>query len=304
MNFNETTHLMSGIYRIIFENGKSYIGLTNDLRRRMIEHLGKDLREHPELPISKAIQKYSIKNIELIEKIEAENRAKMIEQEKYWISYYDTFNNPEKGYNITPGGDGAASGIYNVSASLNQEQLDIVINLLINSELTYEEIIDKLGITITRDVIRGINSGLHYKQSSLNYPLRKERVKKFGVNNKTSKFYQNENLLNEIIVALKNPAISFNEISELYDISLSTLTLINNGKKYVQKELQYPLRPKNANQKRFFSKDEMTYIKKALESKQTMQSIATHLKCDRKVISDINQGKRQPQPDWNYPLKK
>lgn len=65
----------------------------------------------------------------------------------------------------------------------------MVINLLINSELTYEEIIDKLGITITRDVIRGINSGLHYKQSSLNYPLRKERVKKFGVNNKTSKFY-------------------------------------------------------------------------------------------------------------------
>lgn len=121
MNFNETTHLMSGIYRIIFENGKSYIGLTNDLRRRMIEHLGKDLREHPELPISKAIQKYSIKNIELIEKIEVENRAKMIEQEKYWISYYDTFNNPEKGYNITPGGDGAASGIYNISASLNQE---------------------------------------------------------------------------------------------------------------------------------------------------------------------------------------
>lgn len=36
----------------------------------------------------------------------------------------------------------------------------------------------------------------------------------------------------------------------------------------------------------------MTYIKKALKSKQTMQSIATHLKCDRKVISDINQGKR------------
>lgn len=44
MNFNETTHSMSGIYRIVFDNNKSYIGLTNDLRRRMIEHLGKDIR--------------------------------------------------------------------------------------------------------------------------------------------------------------------------------------------------------------------------------------------------------------------
>lgn len=44
MNFNEITHSMSGIYRIVFDNDKSYIGLTNDLRRRMIEHLDKDIR--------------------------------------------------------------------------------------------------------------------------------------------------------------------------------------------------------------------------------------------------------------------
>lgn len=44
MNFNETTHSMSGIYRIVFDNNKSYIGLTNDLRRRMVEYLGKDIR--------------------------------------------------------------------------------------------------------------------------------------------------------------------------------------------------------------------------------------------------------------------
>ena len=84
MNFNETTHSMSGIYRILFENEKSYIGLTNDLRRRMIEHLGKDVREHPELPISKAIKKYSIKDIILLEEIDANDREKLKQQEKYW----------------------------------------------------------------------------------------------------------------------------------------------------------------------------------------------------------------------------
>ena len=304
MNFNETTHSMSGIYRILFENEKSYIGLTNDLRRRMIEHLDKDVREHPELPISKAIKKYSIKDIILLEEIDANDREKLKQQEKYWIAFYDTFNNQDKGYNITPGGDGASSGVYNVSASLNQEQLDLVIDLLLNSNLTYEEIIDKLNISITRSVIRGINAGTHYKNPNLKYPLREKRLDKTGIENKTSKFYQNEDLLKNIIEALKNPQIPFTEITQLYGISSSSLTLINTGKKYKQDNLTYPIRPKNANQKRVFSQEEMEYIKSALHRKETMQSIATYLKCDRKVISDINCGKRQKQLDWEYPLNK
>ena len=55
MKLEETKYNISGIYKIIFDNNKIYIGRTNSLRRRMIEHIGKDVREHPELPISKAI---------------------------------------------------------------------------------------------------------------------------------------------------------------------------------------------------------------------------------------------------------
>lgn len=295
---------MSGIYRIVFDNNKSYIGLTNDLRRRMVEHLGKDIRQHPNLLISKAIKKHSIKNIELLEEIEPNDRRKLKEREKYWIAFYNTFNNINQGYNTTPGGDGASDGIYNVSASVNQEQLNLIINLLLTSNLTYEEIIDKLNISITRNVIRGINTGTHYKNPKLKYPLREKRLERYGFENKTSKFYNNKSLLKDIINALKNPQISYDEISQLYNISKSSLTLINTGKKYKQVDLQYPLRPKNANQKRFFSKEEMLYIKKALQNRETMQSIASKLNCDRKVISDINSGKRQKQQDWKYPLNK
>lgn len=39
----------------------------------------------------------------------------------------------------------------------------------------------------------------------------------------------------------------------------------------------------------------MLYIKNALQNKEKMQSIALKLKCDRKVISDINSGNRQKQ---------
>ena len=34
-----------------------------------------------------------------------------------------------------------------------------------------------------------------------------------------------------------------------------------------------------------------------------MAQIANKLKCDRKVISDINSGKRQKIEEWSYPLK-
>lgn len=303
MKIEDITHDMSGIYQIIFDNNKSYIGLTNDLRRRMIEHLGKDLRDHPELPISKAIKKHKIEDIKLLEEIDAFDREKLKSQEKYWIAYYNTFLDKTKGYNITPGGDGAAAGIYNISASLNQEQLDLVINLLQNSNLTYNEIIDKLNISITVAVIRGINSGTHYKNDSLIYPLREKRLERYGLENKTSKFYNNEELLHKIITDLQNPSISFKELEQIYDISQSTLTLINTGKKYPQQNLTYPLRPKNANQKRIFTQTEMEYIKQSLEQKIPMAQIANKLKCDRKVISDINSGKRQKIEEWSYPLK-
>lgn len=302
MILDDITHEMSGIYQIIFDNGKSYIGLTNDLRRRMIEHLGKDIREHPELVLSKAILKHSIVNIKLLEEIDGNDREKLKEREKYWIAYFDTYNN---GYNMTEGGDGLKSGIYNPSASLNKEQLDKVIYLLQNSNLTYEEIIDKLGITITRNVIVKVNNGTHYKDSSLKYPIREKRVEHYGINNKTSKFYNDSDSLQKIIEAIQNPKLSFSEISKMYNISTSLLCNINNGTKYYQDNLSYPLRQKNANQKRYFTNDEMLFIKNNLENKtMTMSKLAEVLHCDRKVISQINQGIRQRQDNWEYPLKK
>lgn len=138
---------------------------------------------------------------------------------------------------MTPGGDGASSGIYNISASVNQEQLDTIINLLLTSDLTYEEIIDELNISITRNVIRGINAGIHYKNPKLKYPLREKRLEKYGVKNKTSKFYNNTFLLQQIINDLKNPKIPYDKICQKYSISKSSLTLINTGKKYRQNNL-------------------------------------------------------------------
>lgn len=44
----------------------------------------------------------------------------MIEKEKYWIQYYDSYNN---GYNQTLGGDGASFGEVNVNSCLSEEDV-------------------------------------------------------------------------------------------------------------------------------------------------------------------------------------
>ena len=108
--------------------------------------------------------KHNTKDIIILEEIEATNRELLKEREKYWIDYYKTFSDNTKGYNISPGGDGASAGIYNVSASINQQQLDLIIDLLLNSTLTYEEIKNKVGCPSV-SVITGINMGNHYRDN-------------------------------------------------------------------------------------------------------------------------------------------
>lgn len=223
------------------------------------------------------------------------------EKEKYWIKKFDAINN---GYNLTLGGDGASEGVYNHQASLNEESLKELYNLLLNSEFQYSEIAEKLNISIS--IIERVNCGHHYFNPNLDYPIRKKRISKFGLKNKTDAFYNREDELLSLINDLKNTDISFTVLKEKYKIKSTTLSLINVGKKYFNEKEDYPLR-KNAKstQKRIFTDQEMEYIKSSLENpKISMAQISQKIQCDTKVISAINKGIRQKRPDWNYPLRK
>lgn len=292
---------IQGIYKINFPNGKCYIGLSNQIRTRIKEHINKDYREHPNLPISKAINKYGITDVEILEEVQGD-RQLLQEREKYWIQYYDSTNR-EKGYNLSPGGDGTAEGCLNHQAKLNNEQILELYDLLLNSTLTYEELGEKFNLD--RISIGRINAGTHYFSSELNYPLRKTRIDRFDLDNKQSAFYGKEEELNNLYYDLQYTQISYDELQKKYDIKLSTLSLINRGKKYHNSELKYPLRPKNELRKRIFSMEELIFIKEELEKCElTMKEIGKKVSCSSETISSINKGLRQKQSDWEYPLRK
>ena len=300
MKREDIPYFTSGIYRILFNNtDKSYIGLSNNIRRRITEHCHKDILDHPELPISKAILKHGIKDIEILEYIPAEERKILCEREKYWIQYYRSLTT-QNGYNVSIGGDGANTGTNNPASKISEDELQEIIQLLKNTQLTFLEIGNQYNLN--RNTISSINQGKTYYNESNHYPIRKNKQ---ALNNKHSTFYNNEEKLHELIQTIKtSPQKTLAEIAKEYNISYSLISNINTGKRYKLDSEIYPIRSKNTSFKRIFDEKEIQNIYNDLaNSTLTMKDIGKKYSCDSKVISDLNTGKRQAQQNQTYPIR-
>lgn len=92
-----------GIYKYQNKiNGKIYIGQSNNIEKRYQQHIyDAEYRAEKGTGIDLAIKKYGIENF-TFEIIEQCSLNIIDEREKYWIKYYDSYNN---GYNRTIGGN-------------------------------------------------------------------------------------------------------------------------------------------------------------------------------------------------------
>lgn len=96
---------MSYIYKITNDiNNKIYIGKTNlTIKKRFYQHCVDSKKSTMEKrPLYNAMNKYGIEHF-YIEQIEKCLPNKASEREKYWITFYKSYEN---GYNATTGGDG------------------------------------------------------------------------------------------------------------------------------------------------------------------------------------------------------
>lgn len=138
------------IYRIIFPNGKSYVGQATDLKQRKKTRIGEYRKwckvggkpnDTPKLFL--AIKKYNldIENLEYdILEENLSSHKELDELEIYWIS---KLNCVENGYNICKGGNGLIDAKTGRNVCYNPNKVSRYDNYALYSKLRYEKEKDK-----------------------------------------------------------------------------------------------------------------------------------------------------------------
>lgn len=242
MNYriNSMPRRISGIYKLTFPNNKIYIGLSNDIKRRMWEHRTDNTNQ----PVSYAINKYGMPENVTVLVAGVESRDSLRAYEKYYIKLYKS-NNKVIGYNITEGGDGASSGTKNVASIFTDEDIFEIQNLLVDLNLSIKEIAKKFNCH--SETISRINTGKHYYNTSLTYPLRNQYAKK-DTGSKVHNASFNNDKFHEVVYFLQNkPEMSLAAIARHFEVHPSTIHYLNQGKTYHDKEREYPIRGRSKN---------------------------------------------------------
>ena len=169
------------IYKITNKiNGKSYIGQTiQEVKERFYQHCATSCSQAVlNMAIHRAIFKYGKSNftLEVIEEVEP---SILNDREKYWINYYDSYNN---GYNSTIGGQDGCKPFkdLNVESIINNynqgKSLRFIGKLFNVDKQTIKDLLVRNNITLRttktyklsqydrEEIIRDFNSGLSRKE--------------------------------------------------------------------------------------------------------------------------------------------
>lgn len=109
---------MMGIYKITYPNGKIYIGLSNNIKRRIQEH---NAPSNTSTVCDLAIKKYGrVKEIEILEFVN--NHIELQARETYWIKKLNS-RDRNVGYNVAAGGEGSNYGEDNHRSVFSEEDV-------------------------------------------------------------------------------------------------------------------------------------------------------------------------------------
>lgn len=154
-----------GVYKIENKvNGKVYIGCSNNIERRWREHklYGTSCYGTYHCVLYDSINKYGIENFSF-NILEECNQEELFEKERYYIDYYDSYNN---GYNMTFGGEGNKNFV-----KINEDILHNIRIYLMETDIPMSNIAKKYNINVA--TVSAINTGKHWYNEQYEYPLRK-----------------------------------------------------------------------------------------------------------------------------------
>lgn len=157
-------------------NGKKYIGQTNNLLRRKLEHkstaFNKNSSEY-NLLFHQKLRQYGLENfkIEILEQGEG-NKDYIDKREIFWIKEKQSFVK-QNGYNLTIGGQNKNNKSCLENSKINKNVLTEIIDKIKNSSLSLTEIGKEYNLT--QSYISKINLGYKFYQPQENYPLRKKK---------------------------------------------------------------------------------------------------------------------------------
>lgn len=258
-------------------NKKIYVGQTNNLDRRMQEHKHDERNNHP---VHNAIKKYGWENFEVSVLYYGVNYN---EKEKEYIKLYKS-NRKEYGYNITAGGQDS-SGENNPQSKLSQSDVyQIISDLKGNNSI--ECIAKKYRTTVK--TIRNINAGISWRIGSLQYPIRKRKLK--ILNNEEVK---------EIISLLKDANNSIEEIADMFNIKPYIVLNINKGNTYRLDSEIYPIREIGIP-----GKDIERIVEMLGQENIPIKEIAEKFNKTLSQIYRINKGECWHNDSLKYPIRK
>ncbi len=278
-------------YIKIDENEVVYVGRTNNLERRRREHEiyepAEINRPHYNYPLSRGIRKYGVNayKCEIIEEVSTYEES--LKQEKYWIKYYDTFNDPSK-YNYTPGGE-----LSFTTAKFEDEIIEEVKELL-EQQIDYETIRDRTGVSISH--ISEINTGKRRKDKNRTYPIN-EMTRGRKISSKE---------LQEIIELLKTTQITCAEIGKKYNVSGSAIQRINDGSVQRQSDIDYPIRKRvSSHKKHTLTTAELGELyNDIINTNISFNQLAVKYNISVTTVYNINRGTSRKNNNYSYPLRK
>ena len=184
-------------------NGKSYIGQTiQNVKERFYQHCAtKCSKAVSNMAIHRAIKKYGKSNftVEVIEEIDSAN---LNDRERYWIKYYNSYNN---GYNSTKGGQDGCKSF---------KDLDV------------------------ESIIKEYNTGKSLRTLGTIFKVDKQTIKDLLVRNninlRTTKTYKLSQKDREDIIKDLSLGLSRKEIISKWHISKGYLSQLINGYRRIQ----------------------------------------------------------------------